>query len=230
MTGPAYSFYYDRYEETLFGNCKTHSARPRRYKLRLPTICKKGRGTSAQTATRLVFCEDDLGRAVTLFQTATTSNTGQNKSSNLIASSGFATCPSLTDYPINIALYIVELGQKGTVAAGSLQPSLSSISKYLEEHALQPVALGPLVSRVRNYLANGQEDLVPLLQRLPLPATMALGILEFAEGLLQMVEFILLDRDLPLPTSYRRRHHHRMYVLQLMEENAMQGPFGETLG
>jgi len=67
------------------------------------------------------------------------------------------------------------------VAASSLQPYLSSINNYMQDHALPPVALGSLVSGVRKGLANCQEDLAPLAPRLSMPAPVAFEILELAK-------------------------------------------------
>ena len=64
-----------------------------------------------------------------------------------------------------------------------MQSYLYSINKYLQDHALPPVALGPLVSRVWKGLEICQEDLAHLPQRLPLSAPVALEILELAESL-----------------------------------------------
>ena len=97
-----------------------------------------------------VFGDDELGEAATvLFQSATSKGTDQNYTSNL--KTFFEFCDtSLIDpkhaSPIDIARYIAWLGKRGTVAAASLQPYLSSINKYLQDHALPPVALGPLVA------------------------------------------------------------------------------------
>jgi hypothetical protein len=149
-----------------------------------------------------VFGDDELGEAATvLFQSATSKGTDQNYTSNL--KTFFEFCDiSLIDpkqvSPIDIARYIAWLGKKGTVAAASLQPYLSSINKYLQDHALPPVALGPLVAGVRKGLANCQEDLAPLPQRLPLPAPVALEILELAESLQLSVQFHWSDPDLDL--------------------------------
>ncbi len=93
-----------------------------------------------------VFGDDELGRAATtLFQVATTEGTNRNYSSNLKSFFEFCTVSLLEPQgvtPIDIARYIVWLGQRGTVASTSLQPYLSAINKYLLDHALPPVALG----------------------------------------------------------------------------------------
>ena len=68
----------------------------------------------------------------------------------------------------------------------------------MQDHAHPPAALGPLVSGVCKGLVNCQEDMTPLPQRLPLPAPVALEILELAEGLQLLVGMALLDPDLPL--------------------------------
>ncbi len=51
------------------------------------------------------------------------------------------------------------------------------------------VAIGPLVTGVRKGLSNCQEDSQPRPQRLPLPAPVALAILELAERLLLGVKW-----------------------------------------
>ncbi len=88
--------------------------------------------------------------------------------------------------------------EEGDSRSSSLQPYLFSINKYLQDHALPPVALGTLVSGVRKGLENCQEDMCILSQRLPLPAPVALEILELAEGLQRSVEFHWSDPDLDL--------------------------------
>ena len=99
---------------------------------------------------KAVFGDEELGEAATvLFQSATTKGTDQNYTSNL--KTFFEFCDtSLIDpkqvSPIDIARYIAWLGKRGTLVAASLQPYLSSINKYLQDYALPPVALGPLVA------------------------------------------------------------------------------------
>jgi len=99
---------------------------------------------------KTVFGEDGLGEATTnLFQTATTKGTGQRYTS--ILQSFFEFCDiALLDFKkvssIDIVWYIAWLGKRETVVVASLQPYLPSINKYLQDDALPPVALGPLVS------------------------------------------------------------------------------------
>jgi hypothetical protein len=149
-----------------------------------------------------VLGSDVLGRAASsLFQSATTTRTDLNFNSNLI--SFFAYCDEnliepLEVGPTDVARFIAWIGMRGTVAAASLQPYLSAINKFLQDHALPPVALGPLVSGVRKGLANCQEDLCPQAQRLPLPAPVALLLLDLAEGLQRSVTFDLRHPDLHL--------------------------------
>jgi len=69
------------------------------------------------------------------------------------------------------------------MVVASLQPYLSPIDKHLQNIALPPVALVPLFSGVYKGLANYQEDLAPLPQRLPLSAPVGFEILELAESL-----------------------------------------------
>ena len=66
----------------------------------------------------------------------------------------------------------------------------SFINKYLKDHALPPVALGPLVTGFCKGLANFQEDLTLLPQWMPMPAPVALEILELAKSLQLSVQFI----------------------------------------
>ena len=117
--------------------------------------------------------DDDLGKATTcMFQSATTACTNQNYTSNLKSFFDFCTITLLGTQkvsPADIARYIAWLGKRGTIIVASLKPYLFYINKYLQDHAIPPVALGPLVSRVRKGLVNCQEDLAPLPQRLPLP-------------------------------------------------------------
>ena len=56
--------------------------------------------------------------------------------------------------PVEIARYIACLGERGTVAAGILQPYLSAINRFLSDHARAPMALGPMISSSRKGLAN----------------------------------------------------------------------------
>jgi hypothetical protein len=140
-----------------------------------------------------VFGSDELGVAATgLFQSATSTRTDQNYTSSFKSFLEFCDVALLDPKkasPINTARYIAWLGKREIVAAASVKPYLSSINKYLQDHALPPVALGPLVSGVRKGLENCQEDMRRLPQRLPLPAPVALEILELAKGLQKTVEF-----------------------------------------
>ena len=163
------------------------SKRPRRYTLRLPTTRGAARASTSTTALSTVFGEDELGRiATSLFQSALATGTKGNYESNL--GSFFSFCEEflldpLGVGPIDIAHYLAWLGQRGTIAAESLQPYLSAINRLLQDHARPPVALGPFVTGVRKGLANCQEDTAPQAKRLPLQAPVMLSILELAEGL-----------------------------------------------
>jgi len=75
---------------------------------------------------------------------------------------------SLDVSPADIARYISWLGERETVAATCMQPYLSAINKFLQDHARPPVALGPLVSGVRKGLEKCQRDDNPTPERLPL--------------------------------------------------------------
>jgi hypothetical protein len=101
--------------------------------------------------------------------------------------------PPLDITNIDIALYLAWMGDKGTVAADNMQPYLSAINKFLLDHGMSPVALGPMVTGVRKLLANCQKDLAPTAERLPLPAPVALAILEKAEELIKGVQWAAHD-------------------------------------
>ncbi len=96
-----------------------------------------------------VLGEDELGLiATSLFQSALTVGTCGHYSSNLTSFLKFCPLASLDPLevtPVDIARYIAWLGQRGSVADKSLQPYLSAINKFLKDHALPPVVLGPLV-------------------------------------------------------------------------------------
>jgi hypothetical protein len=149
-----------------------------------------------------VLGDDELGKvASSLFQSSLTSGTYRHYSSNL--NGFFKYCDLFLLDPlevtqIDIARYIAWLGQRGSVSATSLTPYLSAINRFLQDHARQPVALGTLVAGVRKGLANCQEDLAPLPQRLPLPAPVALEILQLAERLQLTAVYHWTNPDLPL--------------------------------
>jgi hypothetical protein len=68
-----------------------------------------------------------------------------------------------------------------------MHPYLSAINMFLQDHARPPVALGPLVSGERKGLEKCQRDASPTPECLPLPAPVALSILEGAEYMLPLV-------------------------------------------
>jgi hypothetical protein len=161
--------------------------RERRYALCLP-IKKNPWTKTSSSALQSVFGDDALGaKALALFQSALQPKTYINYGSNM--TSFFTYCeenaiPYLEVTTIDIARYIAWMGERGTVAADSLQPYLSAINKFLLDHGKPPVALGAMVTGVRLGLANCQTDLAPTPERLPLPAPVALAILQRAEALL----------------------------------------------
>jgi len=79
-----------------------------------------------------------------------------------------------------------------------MQPYLSAINKFLQDHARPPVALGPLVLGVRKGLEKCQRDdnLTP--ERLPLSAPVALSILDGDEHMLPLVRWDPVDPRLQL--------------------------------
>ena len=100
--------------------------------------------------------------------------------------------------PVEIARYIAWLGERGTMAEGSLQPYLSVINRFLGDHARPPMALGPMITSVRKGLASCQQDLAQTHERVPIPAPVALAILILAEKLLVTVHWNHSDQRLPL--------------------------------
>ena len=70
-----------------------------------------------------------------------------------------------------------------------MQLYLSAIIKFLLDHGKPPVALGPMVTGVRNCLANCQKDLAPTPERLQLPSPVALAIIEKSEELHKGVQW-----------------------------------------
>ena len=151
---------------------------------------------------KTVLGEDELGRlATSLFQSALTTGTYTHYSSSLTGFFNFCAEQSLEPLattPVDIARYIAWLGLRGTVSANSLTPYLSAINRFMQDHALPPVALGPLVAGVRKGLMNCQTDIDPLLERLPVPAPVALAILELGEKLLTMTTSDPEDTNLPV--------------------------------
>ena len=149
-----------------------------------------------------VFGDDELGNAtMALFQSSLQPETYKNYGSALNGFREFCDDLSLNPFdatPTDIARYITWLGRRGTVAAGSLQPYLSAINRFLQDHARPPVALGTLVSNVRKGLANCQRDTIPSDIRVPLPAPVVLDIVEKAERLLTAVHWDRSDIRLPL--------------------------------
>jgi hypothetical protein len=98
--------------------------------------------------------------------------------------------PPLDVTNIDNTRYLAWIGDQGIVAADSLQPYLSAINKFLLDHGKPPVAM---VSGVCKGLANCQKDLDPTPERQPLPAPVALTILEKAEELLKGVQWAAHD-------------------------------------
>ena len=104
----------------------------------------------------------------------------------------------LATTPLDIARYIAWLGLRGTVSATSLTPYLSAINTFLQDLALPPVALAPLVAGVRRWLMNCQADTAPVPEKMPLPAPIALAILELGKKLLTETAWNPKDPILPV--------------------------------
>jgi hypothetical protein len=85
--------------------------------------------------------------------------------------------------PASMVRYTVWLALLGTVAASSLQPYLSAVNMFFRDHQRQPIAVGELLADGRRGLEMLQHRLVPTASRLPLPAPVALDILQAASAL-----------------------------------------------
>lgn len=84
----------------------------------------------------------------------------------------------------HVVRYVAWLGERGQVAAASLQPYLSAINRFLADHCLPAVALGPLVQRARKGLQLQQVDTRPQPVRVGLPPGAVLDCMAAAEQLL----------------------------------------------
>lgn len=144
-------------------------------------------GDSMAAAMGPLLGDDALGRStLKLLQASLETRTYQTYGSTIKMFLQFCAEEGLDPLdltPVQAARYVAWLGHRGTVAAGSLQPYLSAINKLLQDHGRPPVALGPLVAAARKGLKNRQSSLRPKDARLPLPAPVALSILEHAERL-----------------------------------------------
>eukprot|EP00873_Tetraselmis_striata_P018362 jgi/Tetstr1/438626/TSEL_027177.t1 len=89
--------------------------------------------------------------------------------------------PARATDPGTMARYVTWLGNLGTIKA--LQSYLSAVNSFFKDHGREPMALGDMVSRVRNGLAASQVTLNPELIRAPLPARVVLKALTLAKAL-----------------------------------------------
>ncbi len=84
-----------------------------------------------------------------MFQSALQEDTYENYGSNMRIFISFCEVFEINPLeaaPVDIAQHLAWLGQRGAIAADSLQPYLSAINRYLQDHARAPVALCPLVA------------------------------------------------------------------------------------
>jgi hypothetical protein len=79
--------------------------------------------------------------------------------------------------------YTAWLAMLGTIAASSMQPYFPSVNKFFRDDQRQPIAVGELLADARRGLEMLQPRLVPADTRLPLPAPVALDILQAASTL-----------------------------------------------
>jgi hypothetical protein len=76
-----------------------------------------------------------------------------------------------------VAAYIGYLAERGTIAAGSLQPYLSAINSVHHDHGYERPALGHLVQRARQGMARGQALVQTRDVRVPLPSDAIAGMI-----------------------------------------------------
>ena len=91
--------------------------------------------------------------------------------------------PPLAASPATMARYVRWLGNLGTIKESSLQPYLSAVNSFFEDHGCEPCALGSLITKVRKGLAASQVTLTPGLMRAYLPARVAHKALTLAQTL-----------------------------------------------
>jgi hypothetical protein len=96
-----------------------------------------------------------------------------------------AFCHEESIYPLqattkSIVRYTVWFGLQGTVAATSLQQYYSAINKFFRDHQQQSIAVGELLADSRRGLDMEQERLLAADSRLPIPAPLALALLDAA--------------------------------------------------
>jgi hypothetical protein len=158
--------------------------------------------TSISEALKNVFGQDDVGaQAPTLFQSSLQPGTLKNYGANLTGFFEFCELHAIAPLdvsPVDIARCIAWLEERGTVATTSMQPYLSAINKFLQDHARPLDTLGPLVSCVRKGFEKCQRDKNPTPEHLPLPAPVAMSILEGAEHMLPSVHWDQRDPRLQL--------------------------------
>jgi hypothetical protein len=120
---------------------------------------------SSSEALKNIFGQDDVGaQDLALFKSFLQPGTLKNYGSNLARFFEFCelhVIPPLDVSPVDIARYIAWLEERETVATMSMQPYLSAIHKFLQDHARPLVDLGPLVSGVRKGLDKCQRDESP---------------------------------------------------------------------
>ena len=126
----------------------------RRYALNLPNESINAWGASSSSCIKNVFGVDKWGKsALALFQAALQPRTYKNFGSAL---TGFIEFCGETgvDYLEVTPVEIAWLGERGTVPAGSLQPYLSAINRFLSDHVRAPMVLGPMITSVKKGLGN----------------------------------------------------------------------------
>ena len=165
----------------------------RRYELRLPMQTSATWAASIDSTMASGFGTDPLGAStLSLFKSTLQPGSYDNYGSNV---RGFLECcqeyqlPPVDATPVTVARYITWLGIRGSLwlpPASSPTCPPSTASCVTTTRSLWP--LDPcLVCDVRRGLDNCQFDLKPDTEQVPLPAIVALSILELAESLLPRV-------------------------------------------
>jgi hypothetical protein len=163
------------------------SARPK-YRLQAPASQAPWVASMGASLAPLLGTDALGSLALTLLTSSKEQSTYTGYLSELNHFFNFCRIESITPLDVTaaqIVRYIAYLGSLNTIAAGSMQPYLSAINRYLQDHQRQPVAMGPMVVDAQAGLAGLQVPLVEPTRRAALPAVVAKQIHDLAFSLSQ---------------------------------------------
>lgn len=157
-----------------------------RYGLRLEAAQAPWSASLAETFHNLLGSDKLGATAVALLRSSLAPSTYSSYGSALRQFFIFCTEENIAPLqatPATMVRYTAWLALLGTVAASSLQPYFSAVNKFFRDHQRQPIAVGDLLADARRGFEILQHRLIPATTRLPLPAPVALTILEAADTL-----------------------------------------------